>query len=69
MNAVTDAVAGHMNAVVTAVVTAFTLRSPGLRGGCCWRIEPLGAGLDRCSDLYPLAERPVEAPPHASTRA
>ena len=60
MNAVTDVVAGHMNAVVIAVagcviavVTAFILHSPGLRGRCCWRIEPSGAGLDRCSDLYP----------------
>jgi hypothetical protein len=42
MNAVTDVVAGHMNAVVIAVagcviavVTAFTLRSPGLRDRCC----------------------------------
>jgi hypothetical protein len=76
MNAVTDAVAGHMNAVVIAVascviavVTAFTLRSPGLRGRCCWRIEPSGAAGPMQRPLSPWPSDPwrrLRTPQHES---
>ena len=76
MNAVTDVVAGHMNAVVIAVagcviavVTAFTLRSPGLRGRCCCGSSHRARGWTDAATFIPHAERPVEALPHTSTRA